>query len=312
MDSVLKLPFQVCFLLFKALAKICCSVEVTARHSFVANSFQPFKSDIDMTFFLESAEQELAMARLYRAGRRLFPYFGEYVRYNPRMISFLKQYPLNGYEIERDPALLARLGELNEAGLYFSNAYALTYLQAALLSDYKNLLHRPLSRVKKWRFHFDHVNRILKKNLELDENDIIISVLTSLMRLSYSPDLQSGMIERAKIAVMLDYHHAGHNTIDLKALAECEAYMWVYFPAVSASTGAVPPVLDERHIPIVMAQMDREILCILREPLKEAVAIGRLENLNQALQKMSVKNSGEALDLAILKVGLAILLFTAD
>ncbi len=129
-------------------------VLVWARNSYLKSSFTPFRSDLDLTLFVQSSFVG-DFSRVEKFGRKVIyyiPIVSEINLYFEINKAEIIRY-INPFELARDPWLVEKLGHSSKG----SHAQKVVFLLRMIESDLENLLLCPMKRIKKWSVHLNDV-----------------------------------------------------------------------------------------------------------------------------------------------------------
>ena len=321
---MIRLAYIVAYAKLKFVSQLVWGIEIWPRHSFLTNAFVPLKSDLDLTAYVSNLDSLGAYLRFYKVFKKLLPFIGELNIYTPETINFIKNWDVNGFELERDPILARRFGiDLNNKK-YFSREKAISYLLMALINDLHKLKAHPCARLKKWNYHFGHVNstflkhEISAKTVVLDETTVIFSIITAIVNLSSPASAKQAELLRTKVRFCLELVPQAENVpnfIDIvtPAIANENADVYGYFVEYLANTGSHLPDLSQLQYEVMSEQVKWVLFKFLKQSYSEsaiAAAIRGLEDFRSLIEQYQQTTLlGNAADLlAYLDVGSEIII----
>lgn len=290
---MIRLAYLAVYAKLKFVSRVVWGIEIWPRHSFLTKAFIPLKSDLDLSAYVSNLDSLSSYLRYYRSCKKLFPFIGELNVYTPDSISFIKSKDVNGFELERDPILVSRFNIDLSNNRYFSREKAVSYLLMALVNDLHKLKADPNARLKKWNYHFDHVNttlmerQISAKRAVLDEATLIFSIITTIVNLGNPASVKQAELLRAKIRLFLEFLPQAESTpnfIDVVSpiVTEENADVCGYFVEYLATTGAALPAMSPFHLGVMSEQIRWVAFRYLKQSFAEAeikTAIKRISEL---------------------------------
>lgn len=295
LHPLIRLAYIAAYAKLKLVSQIVWGIEIWPRHSFLTKAFIPLKSDLDMTAYVSNLESLNSYLRYYRAYKKLLPFIGELNVYTPDLINYIKNKDVNGFELERDPLLVSRFQIDLTSAKYFSREKAASYLLMALVNDLHKLKADPNVRLKKWNYHFDHVNETLLKHgissraAILDEATLVFSIITAIVNLGNPASVKQAELLRTKIRLFLELlPQAEHtpNFIDLisPTITDENADVYGYFVEYLATTGVALPLLSQLQFDI----MSEQIKWVVFRLLKQSFAKRDIESACQRVAELKV------------------------
>ncbi|MBX9766760.1 MAG: hypothetical protein K2X47_05765, partial [Bdellovibrionales bacterium] len=222
--------------------------EIWPRHSFLSNSFVPFVSDLDLTFwFATKPDQGLFQRalRIFNRTKRVFPILGEINFYVASEAPNLFELA-NLYEIRRDPILWTRLGfddrkaDLNERIVFWLRC---------LDSDRKGLSSIPHFRQKKWA-HYAELAQI-PLSPELSFTSALKDGIATLVEFSDS--------ERQTMLQNLLAHFSRNPSDEEDVPTTYCRDRWTFFPHRYCLGNTPLPILEEKRARIAYRQIAWEV-----------------------------------------------------
>ena len=284
MNSILKLPYDICLFLFNLTCKLVLNAEVWPRHSYLLPYFEPTKSDLDISVFLNRPGSRKAFTVIYRIFKLFFPFLGEYNIYDADNIAFFRKYQANPFEISRDPLLIEKfLPEYKEAD--YKKNQALVFLQRLFVSDYHNLKDSRNIRLEKWRAYFGQIDRelfvkrkILKAPLDLIPYNVSRSVATAVIYLTNITDHRTAELERLNFMFSVELSLFYKNYPWSDHLLEHMPLLSVYFPEyVCAYRESFPPPAPDLLL-IMLEEIDWLMMNNLRRTSTKKLVEKSLED----------------------------------
>lgn len=306
---ILTIPYVICLYLLKFSSKVFLNIDVWPRHSYVNGTFVPVKSDLDISIFIRNAEQGEKFNRLYVSFKFVFPFLGEVNAYTPEIFEFLKKYPLNIYELQRDPILIKKLNLFNHPEEHV-NEKVLVYLHRVFMSDYEHLRSKK-SRAGKWAYHFATVNSHLKSISEASpylvffETEILRSVSTGIINLTFFNNKEEAELERSKFLMLTEFISHKKDFVWTPLLPQEFKMTTVYFPEYVSYFDFELPKINSRHLPILVAEIEWFILINLRKCYRSDFrehALKELELFFKLLTKISEQHKDSGLEATQLKL----------
>lgn len=304
----IRLAYIAAYAKLKFVSQVVWGIEIWPRHSFLTEAFIPLKSDLDLTAYVSNPDSLKSYLRYYRTYKKLLPFIGELNVYNSDSIVFIKNKDMNGFELERDPILISRFRlDLNNSK-YFSREKAASYLLMALVNDLHKLKADPGARLKKWNYHFAHVNTTLLKQgvsarmAVLDETTLIFSIITAIVNLANPDSTKHAELLRAKIRLFLELLPQAQNTpnfIDLisPTVTDENADVYGYFVEYLATTGAALPKLNEIQFEMMSEQIKWVAFRFLKQSFAEneiKIALKRIVELRALTEQYFRTTSSES------------------
>lgn len=293
LHPLIRLAYIAAYAKLKFVSQIVWGIEIWPRHSFLTNAFIPLKSDLDLSAYVSNLDALNSYLLYYRGYKKLLPFIGELNVYTPDLINFIKNKDVNGFELERDPILVNRFRiELNNKK-YFSREKAVSYLLMALVNDLHKLKTDPKARLKKWNYHFEHVNTTLLKHeipartAVLDEATLVFSIITTIVNLGNPTSIKQAELLRAKIRLFLELLPQAENTpnfIDIVSpiITNENADVYGYFVEYLATTGVPLPQLSQLQFEIMSEHIKWVAFRFLRQSFAEPeikIALKRISEL---------------------------------
>jgi hypothetical protein len=190
-----RLPYTLGFKMLQ-LSLTSLPLELWSRNSFRTPAFTPFKSDLDLTFWLENSpnfSEVKSMWRTHRFLKKFIPFLGEInLHVRDEALSFVEL--ANQFELNRDPDLHSKLKVPPRKS---SRADEIIFLLRMLEADAKNIKTRPDKRIRKWRFHLAQIGAP-----RWTEPLTLESMLTAILQRSGLP----GDEQTAAVKALLTYY----------------------------------------------------------------------------------------------------------
>lgn len=208
--TILKYPYVFALTLLKMTAQLFWGFEVWPRHSYLRNSFNPGKSDLDISIYTSKPKSTKSFIRFYKLFKMVFPFLGELYIYDDEIIFFIRKNSLNGFELMRDPLFLKKFSISVEGEKFFSKASAIVFITKALVNDWHNLCNLPEKRIKKWAEHFSDVSINLKKfsglniSLPLNEQRLLPSIFSHITNLFETESESRSKLLRSRLRMLVN------------------------------------------------------------------------------------------------------------
>lgn len=281
LHPLIRLAYLAAYAKLKFVSQIVWGIEIWPRHSFLTNAFIPLKSDLDLSAYVSNLDSLNSYLRYYRGYKKLLPFIGELNVYTPDTIDFIKSKDVNGFELERDPILVSRFNIDLSNKKYFSRGKAVSYLLMALVNDLHKLKADPKARLKKWNYHFAHVNSALLKHeisakmVVLDEATLIFSIITAIVNLGSPASTKQAELLRTKIRFFLELLPQAESTpnfIDIVSpfIVDENADVYGYFVEYLATAGVALPVMSQFQFEIMSEQIKWVAFRYLKQSFSEA------------------------------------------
>lgn len=278
------------FAKLKLVSQLLWGIEIWPRHSYLTSAFIPTKSDLDLTAYVSNLDSLNSYLRYYAFMRKLVPFLGEISIYTDEGVNYIRRHSTNGFELERDPLLLSRF-KIELSAKYFTREKAVSYLLMALINDLHKIAANSDARIKKWKYHFAHVNTafaekgIAARRLEMNESTLVFSVLTAIVNLGDISSAEEAQNLRAKIKLFMEMTPKAEvtlNFIDLvKPLLNDEnTELFTYFIEYTAGISNFVPKLTEPQFEIAASQIDWVILRLLKQNYSQVTTVESIKKLN--------------------------------
>lgn len=204
-----------------------------ARNSFVLGYFVPFKSDLDLTLHLSTSPDSTAIRRhnmTYHILKLLFPFLGEINTVADESLSDSVQF-LNHFELMRDPRLHSLISARTPVPIA-SRSAAVCFLLRMLESDYRNLTHRPQSRLKKWTHHRSAISDSLKivDLPQLSPEDMLEGIYRIILVLSDNSFLTSAKEAQTWLHLYFQCRLKGIPLSELEPLFRSRSWLPIFLP----------------------------------------------------------------------------------
>lgn len=311
LHSSLRLAYYLAYAKLKFVSYLFWNIKIWPRHSFLTDAFVPMKSDLDLTAYVSDFKSLKSYLKFYNLYKKFFPLIGELNIYTDECIRFIKKNCVNGYELERDPLLIRRFSLDLNSNKYFSREKAISYLLLALINDLHKIKRNPASRIKKWKYHFDHVNSSLSRHkinikpLALNENSLIFSIITAIVNLTDPSSTKQAELLRSKIRIYLEFLPQANNTpnfIDFISpiiIDENADILCCFIEYLSIAVVALPTI-SESQFKIMTSQIDWVALRFLKQSYCEKDiknAISTLENFTKIINQLNQKSEFEVAEI---------------
>lgn len=322
LHPLLRLPYILVFAKLKLVSQLIWGIELWPRHSYLTSAFIPTKSDLDLTAYVSNLDSLNSYLKYYSFMRKLVPFLGELSVYTEESVNYIKTHQTNGFELERDPILLSRFKiELNQK--YFTREKAVSYLLMALINDLHKIVKNSDARIKKWKYHFAHVNTafaekgITAPRLEINESTLVFSVLTAVVNLSDVSSAEEAQGLRAKLKLFMEMTPKAEitlNFIDLvkPLMVQENTELFTYFIEYTSGIEGFVPKLTEPQFEISASQIDWVILRLLKQNFNSEIAAQSVKKLNSFklfIDALSQKNPNLKTEESLSKINSALLIF---
>lgn len=308
LHPLIRLAYIAAYAKLKFVSQIVWGIEIWPRHSFLTKAFIPLKSDLDLTAYVSNLDSLNSYMRFYRIYKKVLPFIGELNVYTPDLINFIKNKDVNGFELERDPILVSRFHIDLSKGKYFSREKAASYLLMALVNDLHKLKADPGARLKKWNYHFEHVNAsLLKRGISakmavLNEQTLIFSIITTIVNLGNPASAKQAELLRTKIRLFLEFLPQADTTpnfIDLisPAITDENADVYGYFVEYLATTGVSLPAMSQLQFEMMSEQIKWVAFRFLKQSYGEndcQIASRLVDELSALIQQYLIVNPSES------------------
>lgn len=210
MYFILRLPYTIVLYYLTFISKVFWNYIVWPRHSYLRKSFQPLFSDLDLSIHISNPYRIKSFLRFYSFNKFFFPFLGELYIYDSNVISYLKKYPMNGFEISRDPLFIKKFSLNLNTSEYFTKFYAISFLFRNMLIDLYKIKKNPTSRIKKWKDHFSEVELNLNYysstpvKLQLNEEFLLRSILSQITNLYQCSSIDEAELIRSYLKIFTD------------------------------------------------------------------------------------------------------------
>ncbi|MEQ1722790.1 MAG: hypothetical protein ABL930_06410 [Pseudobdellovibrio sp.] len=236
--------------------------------------------------------------------RKIIPFLGELYIYDQNSIAFIKTYTGNGFELDRDPLFLKRF-DIELSSKSFGRNEAATYLLMALVNDLHKIAKDSDSRIKKWKYHFSHVNSVFSEKeipgprLEINEQTLVFSILSAIVNLSSPSSSNQATLLRAKLKLYIEILPKAEvtlNFIDLikPLLSQENVELFTYFIEYTASIEGFTPLLTEPQFDTASSQIEWVILRLIRQGHTQSAnveSINKLRSFKFFVERVFEKNS---------------------
>ncbi|MGZ3691524.1 MAG: hypothetical protein ACXVAX_08470, partial [Pseudobdellovibrio sp.] len=294
------LPYQITLKHLQFIAKTFWSVDLWPRHSYVLGSFVAGRSDLDLTLYSEDSSRLKGFLNVYGLYKKIIPFLGEVAAYTPELLNYLKEFDLNGFELERDPLLIAKFDLQIKNNVNFSKEKASVYLLLAIINDFHNLKKNPESRLKKWNQHFSHLKSSLiageeiKNNLHLSDTMTLFSLFSALVVLNpgSNPLLRTQLLFYVELAIDSEMENRDRWLRPL--ISDNQSHLYPFFTEYICHIEAARPQVSAGELNLICAQIDWFLLKTLKqthEPKSIAEDIERILIIQKDLKFFSKQHS---------------------
>lgn len=294
-------------------------IELWPRHSYLTSAFIPTKSDLDLTAYVSNLDSLNSYLKYYALMRKLVPFLGELNIYTDEAVNYIKSHHTNGFELERDPLLLSRF-KIELSQKYFTREKAVSYLLMALVNDLHKIAQNSDARIKKWKYHFAHVNTafaqkgITARRLEMNESTLVFSVLTAIVNLSDISSAEEAQSIRAKLKLFIEMTPKAEITLNFTDLVKPlllqeNTELFTYFIEYTTKIEGFVPKLTEPQFEITVSQIDWVILRLLKQNYNSEIAANSIKTLNSFkvfVEAVAKKNSNLKIDEILNKINSAL------
>ena len=302
--AVLRLPYILAYAKVKFLSRLLWGIKVWPRHSYLTEAFIPLRSDLDLSAYVTNSESIASFLKFYYFLKKIVPLLGEMHIYTPECIYILREHDFNGFDLERDPLLLAKFNLSLTQNKCFDSEKAISYLLMSLMSDLHKLRKNPGARLKKWKYHFEHVKAKLRtlsidvEYLDLDESKLVFSIVTGITNLSRPKSSNEAMILRSRLWLNSGFIPGVSDTdrfLDLMgpSITQENVDVFCYFIEYLAHIPSKPEFVSEKQFKILMSQLDWVLFRYLKQNYSKAsadFALAEIKVFRKIVEEFSSKN----------------------
>ena len=250
---------------------------ISARNSFALGYLEPGWSDIDLSLRLPekfSQNNFEIFLKTYHRVQKILPLLGELNVYSPQRLEFILKYH-NPFELSRNPDLTVEL-KFNRTA---NKAHGAVFLLRQCEKDMKNLSTSPMSRTKKWQYHWDQI----QSSLDLDvrpqapnSSELFVSTIVyfTLYLSNVRNSVQANDLSD-KIILLLELIKTDFDFSKSRLLFVNESWMIAWWPQIFAQWNCPYIQLNPDQIEVFQRQIEWELCGVLSQPITDVSTVNK-------------------------------------